>query len=494
MDAPPPRWDLTRFAVLRGVNLVQFVAFLIWFRQGTFLVGADGLTPARLFLARVEEGIGSDALSRVPTLFWLDDSDGALAAAGLVGVVLSGAALLGVTSAVLQLVLWVLYVSIVNVGQDWYGYGWETLLCEVSFLAIFLCPWGSWSPRGIPAASPVPIFLFRWLTFRILLGAGLIKLRGAPCWTELTCLVHHYQSQPNPHPLSWFYHHLPAWVHAAGVLYNHLVELVLPWLVFGPRAVRRAAGVVMLLFQVILISSGNLAFLNWLTLVVGLSVFDDGMYARIFPRLGAWLAPVAAPPRWSARNVVLALVVALVAWRSVPVVHNLFFAEKQAMNRSYDPLHLVNTYGAFGSVGEERFEAVIQGTADDPSDPAARWLDYEFPCKPGDVTRRPCLVTPYHPHLDWQMWFVPLQGVRRHTWIVHLMEKLLRGEEAAKAQFSFVPFPHTAPRAVRVAKFRYRFTDPGEPGWWVREPAGMFVRPLTLEDPGLVAVMAEEGW
>jgi hypothetical protein len=342
----------------------------------------------------------------------------------------------------------------------------------------------------------VPILLFRWLAFRILLGAGLIKLRGDPCWRELTCLIWHYQSQPNPHPLSWLFHHMPRWFHESGVLYNHLVELCAPWFVFGPRLPRRVAATAMLVFQCILISSGNLAFLNWLTLVVGLSVFDDALLSRVFPRLGAWLAPtpVEAGRARTLRNATFALVVALVAWRSVPVVDNLFFAERQAMNRSYDPVHLVNTYGAFGSVGQDRYEAVIQGTADDPADPTATWKDYEFPCKPGDVTRRPCLITPYHLHLDWQMWFIPLQGISHHTWVLHLVDKLLHGNELARAQFTVDPFPTTPPRAIRIARYQYWFTDWGSPDWYRREAKGVYARPMQLGDAVLAKVMEEEGW
>ena len=60
-----------------------------------------------------------------------------------------------------------------------------------------------------------------------------------------------------------------------------VVELLAPWFVFGPRWPRRVAAVLALLFQAVLISSGNLAFLNWLTLVVGLSVFDDALLDRV---------------------------------------------------------------------------------------------------------------------------------------------------------------------------------------------------------------------
>ena len=485
-----PGWDRLRFVLLRGVGLLQLVSFVSWWRQGLFLVGRGGLTPAHTFLDRVSANLGDDALTRLPTLVWLDDSDGALLAAGIVGTVLSLAVTLGLTNAAVQLVLWALYVSIVNVGQDWYGYGWEMMLCEVGLLAVFLAPWRTFSPRHLPAASPIPIFLFRWLTFRLLLGAGLIKLRGDPCWVELTCLVHHYETQPNPHPISWLFHHFPVWVHQAGVAFNHVVELVVPWFAFGPRRPRRVAAALAIVFQLILIASGNLAFFNWLTLVICLSLLDDDVLARLLPRLGPWLAAVPATRRTHVLPAVFAL---FVAWRSVPVVQNLL-SDDQAMNRSYDPLRTVNTYGAFGSVGDERHEAVIQGTLDDPEDPAARWLDYELPCKPGDVTRRPCWITPYHLHLDWQMWFVPLQGVRENVWLIHLVERLLHADPVALDQLAVDPFDGHPPRAIRVAKYRYRFTGWGEPGWYTRVEEGFFVRPLTLEDPGLERVMAREGW
>lgn len=496
-DAPARSWDLLRFVLLRGLGFVYLVAWVVWARQGLFLVGHDGLTPADLFLSRVAERLGADAFTTLPTVFWLDDSDGALLAAGVIGVALSLAVALGLTNAAAMAVLWGLHVSVVNVGQIWYGYGWETLLAEAGFLGIFLAPLASWSPRGLAPASQVPIWLFRWLTFRLLLGAGLIKVRGDPCWQALTCLVWHYETQPNPHPLSILFHNLPLPVHQAGALYNHVVELIAPWFLFGPARARRVAAVLAAAFQVVLIASGNLAFLNWLTLVIGLAAFDDALLDRVFPRLRPWLAvapPLPRGPVLALRQGLMAALVALVAWRSVPVVDNLFFADDQVMNGSFDRLHLVNTYGAFGSVGELRDEAVIQGTNDDPADPAATWLDYELPCKPGDPDRRSCWITPYHLHLDWQMWFVPLRGVQENAWLAHLVAKLLAGDPDALAQLAVDPFPEGPPRAIRVARYRYRFAPLGDTAWWHRERKGNFLRPLTADDPDLAAVLAQEGW
>ena len=97
----------------------------------------------------------------------------------------------------------------------------------------------------------------------------------------------------------------------------------------------------------------------------------------------------------------LALVIGVL---SLSPVVNLLSA-RQAMNASFEPFDLVNTYGAFGSVSRERYELIIEGTSATSLDEHTRWKEYELPCKPGRVDRRPCWVTPYHYRLDWQLWF-----------------------------------------------------------------------------------------
>ena len=56
--------------------------------------------------------------------------------------------------------LWVIYLSFVNVGQTFYGFGWESILLESGFLAIFL---------GAANSEPqaVMIWLFRWVVNRM---------------------------------------------------------------------------------------------------------------------------------------------------------------------------------------------------------------------------------------------------------------------------------------------------------------------------------------
>jgi len=290
----PQRWfaeraanlQLTRFVLLRGIGFIYLVAFTILVRQVLPLIGEHGLMPAAGFLERVREAQPStwSAFSNLPSLFWLGCSDGALIALAWLGWLLSLALTLGLANAPLLFCNWLLYESFVHVGQTFYGYGWDILLLEAGFLAVFLAPvWRPW-PRA-RAVPPLPvIWLFRWLLFRLMFGAGLIKLRGDECWRDLTCLLYHYETQPNPHPLSWLLHQAPPWFQQGGVLVNHLVEVVAPFGLFGPRRVRHWAGGATVAFQVMLILSGNLSFLNWLTLVLALACFDDTLLARLLPR------------------------------------------------------------------------------------------------------------------------------------------------------------------------------------------------------------------
>lgn len=487
--AIPPDYVYTRFVLLRLLALVYAVAFLILIHQQDPLIGDAGIFPAERFLARVRASFDSTtaAARALPTLFWLDASDGTRHAAAWTGLVLSLAVLAGATNALLQGAIWALYLSFVQIGQLFYGYGWETQLCETGFLAIFLCPVRTLRPFASPPPVAV-VWLFRWLIARIMLGAGLIKLRGDPCWRELTCLVYHYETQPVPNPLSWYLHAAPWWFHAGGTAFNHVVELGAPWLLLAGRAGRRIAGVLFVLFQTLLILSGNLSFLNWVTIVPAIACLDDGVWQRLFPRrtraiVAANLAR-AAPSRLH-RAAAAALVV-LVAVLSVAPVSNLL-SPRQAMNRSFEPLHLVNTYGAFGSVGRERDEVILEGTDDPTPGPATAWRAYELPCKPGDPARRPCVISPYHYRLDWQIWFAAMSTIDREPWLVRLVVKLLRGDADVKRLLAVDPFPAAPPRFIRATRWRYELTRPGgtDVAWWRRTLVGEYLRPIALADPAL---------
>ena len=92
-----------------------------------------------------------------------------------------------------------------------------------------------------------------------------------------------FETQPNPNPLSYFAHPAPESWHKFETFGNHVVELICPFLSFIPlRGAALTNGFFQILFQTILISTGNLSFLNWLTMLPSIWFFDDQIWSRFF--------------------------------------------------------------------------------------------------------------------------------------------------------------------------------------------------------------------
>lgn len=495
--ACPPRrplalaneFQIARFLILRLLGVVYAAGFLIVILQGPALIGERGLSPAPQYLEMLQERHVSFA--EVPTVFWLNASDGMLLAVGWLGLVLSLAVVAGYANALIMIVLWALYLSVVHVGQLFWSYGWENQLVETGFLAIFLVPLLKGKPFPRAGASKLVLWLFRWLIARVMLGAGLIKLRGEEVWhwDQLSALFYHFETQPVPNGLSWAFHHLPKPVLQGGVVVNHVVELLVPILILLPRPVRNAAGAIMILFQVSLIVSGNLSFLNYLTIIPCFACIDDRFFRRWLPvtwwrkirereveRSGHWL------------RVALVAVSIFLAWQ--PIANLLELHGRQRMNATYNSLSYMGSYGAFGSVGQGtpnhgRLEIVIEGTdSPDPNNRWAKWREYQFHGKPGDPQHAPPNYAPYHRRLDWQMWFAAPYNYQSQGWLVVFARKLLEGDPQAAKLLRENPFPDRPPRYLRMTVYVYRFTTPEERratrAWWVRAPSHVFLPPVGL--------------
>lgn len=462
-----PEYWLARLVVQRGIAAIYLIAFIAAARQFRALIGEDGMLPVPRFLRR-------HPFKVAPSIFQLYYSDRFFAGVCWVGAVLAAAMLAGAADRVPLaaamvgwLVLWAGYLSIVNVGQAWYSFGWESILLEGGFLAVFL---------GNARIGPpiLVIFLARWLVFRIEFGAGLIKMRGDPCWRDLTCLYYHHETQPMPGPLSWFFHHLPKPLHRVEVAGNHFAQLVVPFGLFAPQPVATAAAAIVVTTQLWLVASGNFAWLNWLTIVLACSAIG-GL------RLAAAAPASAAPPPWF---MVLVLVfAAAVAVLSYWPVRNMA-SRQQRMNASFNPLHLVNTYGAFGTVGRVRREVILEGTCDTELTEHTVWREYEFKGKPGAVNRMPSQWAPYHLRLDWLMWFAAISPLYAQRWWEAFVARLLENNPDTLRLLRHNPFPDAPPHYVRALLYRYRFTSWAElrsrHAWWHRTLIGVYLPPATL--------------
>ena len=474
MDNDTGYW-IIRLMLQRGLGFIYLMAFLVALNQFRPLCGDRGLLPALPYMRLVP-------FRESPSIFYFLRGDHVYQLFALLGVFLSLLAVTGISDAhgtavsmLVWFLLWVIYLSYVNVGQTFYAFGWESLLLECGFLAIFLGP-------SATEPSAMVIWLFRWLAFRVMFGAGLIKLRGDECWRDLTCLDYHFETQPMPNPLSRLFHRLPPVLHKAGVLFNHVAEVALPVLFFAPQPVAAVAAAGCLLFLLSIIVSGNFAWLNWLTAVICLSPLDGSFIAKLLN-----LAPPPLIPQPPLFEVLTWALVAMVAVKSVQPVQNLI-SSAQIMNTSFDPFHLVNTYGAFGSITKERYEIVLEGTDDTTVTAHTNWKGYEFRGKPGNPLRMPPVIAPYHLRLDWLMWFEAMPSQGGHSrWFVHLVVKLLQGDRQTLRLLGNDPFPQAPPHFIRALYYRYTF---GKDRWWDRELVGEYLIPISLDHDVLKLVTA----
>jgi hypothetical protein len=556
-------YSLARVVFLRALSFIYGVAFLVAYHQNRGLIGDTGISPARRVLdiaerrgartrqqrdawleqmqnskdggllhrlgmmfnrneryKRIREVLWDrcDGMERpVTTVLWFA-KDRAHLNAWLDGVALSGLGLasmvlvLGSANVPLLLGLWICQRSLMAVGGAFYGFGWEPQLAELGFHAMFLVPFLSLD-RYVTPVPMLVVWAVRWYLFRIMMGAGLIKIKsGEPKWRNLSAMDTFYETQPVPNPFTKYFHSMPRRWHQFEVLSNHFVELIAPWLLICPGLPvgwRRAGGFFQLIFQCVLIMSGNLSFLNWLTMVPAILTFDDGVWQSVFPSSEVALAQTANQISTfggtsTVRQLVTIFFGALISTLSVPVIQNLL-AKRQKMNASFDKLRLVNSYGAFGSgtsgweipchfgkacahlavscllsvaVNDERRELIVKAAADI----GGPWKEYEFQVKPGDVMRHPRWISPYHYRLDWQMWIAATIGrIERSPWILNFLIQLLRRNEVVTGLLKNDPWKDSPdpPKYIRIDVYRYKFhrrsRDDDKPApFWDREYMGRF--------------------
>jgi hypothetical protein len=479
----PPTYLLSRWLFLRLLGAVYLVAFASLAVQITGLVGEHGILPAGPFLEWIRSVHGRDAYRLLPTVFWLDRSDLALRVVTWSGAVLSLLLILGLAPLALLVILWTLYLSLSVVGQDFLSFQWDVLLLEAGLLAILWAP-AQWRPRRRERApSSVARWLLVFLQFKLMFLSGLTKLlSGDPTWRHATALDYHFQTQPLPPWTAWYAHHLSGGVHRAATVAMFFIELVAPWFLLAPARLRvlRITGCgALALLQLSIAATGNYGFFNALALVLCVPVLDDRLLRRVIPvRLSARAG--VSPARRAILRVVgpaFLLLSLLSFWREIvstlprPQGLGLALGWSDPIMTWVAPFRSFNGYGLFRVMTRERPEIVLEGSRD-----GEHWSEYQFRYKPGDVTRRPPFVAPYHPRLDWQMWFAALDPEGNIGLLESLANRLRAGTPEVLALLARNPFPAAPPRFIRVMEYDYRFSTAAEwqrtHAWWVRELVG----------------------
>ena len=408
--------------------------------------------PFAAYFRTARASLGAAAYWEIPSILWLGWSDRALAAVWILGAACAIVAAIGYYQRVALAGCLVLWLSLCSAGQDFLSYQWDVLLLEAGFLAVFADD------------SPVRVWLFRWLVFRLMFFSGAGKLlSGDPAWRNLTALHYHYETQPLPTPVAWYAYQLPMALQRVSTLFVFAAELVAPLIFFGPRRFRHAGAGAVILLQLLIVVTGNYTFFNFLTITLALFLFVEPK--RV--------------PRGRAHHVVTSALATFVGLTSGLLLLELFNLALPpgggAVLHAIAPLRIINRYGLFTVMTVQRPEIVVEGSND-----GVHWLAYEFRYKPGGVMRAPPVVAPHQPRLDWQMWFAALGTGQENPWFTRFVIRLLEGEPSVLRLLESNPFPKAPPKYIRARIFLYHFTHFGDPAWWRREDEGLYFPPASL--------------
>ena len=493
-----PTHVLARWFFLRAMAVIYLVAFLSLWGQILGLLGHDGILPARHFMTEVadayrQHGIGFDRIRLVPTLCWINSSDGFLVFQCAAGVVLALLLLVGVAPAPSLALLWLLYLSLATVGRRFLGYQWDNLLLETGFLAIIVAPWQLWPRRRATEPPGLALWLLRLLLFKLMFSSGCVKLASGDLnWRNLTALSFHYQTQPLPTWLAWYANQLPLWFHKASCLAMFVIEIGAALLVFFPRRLRLVGCGFMASLQILILLTGNYTFFNLLALALCLALVDDVAFRQIVPSSLSRMLDRGHPlvaqhgRRWHrAATVVVAFVfvpISLAQTSQSWGAHPAWLSPLESAEAWLGPLRTVSGYGLFAVMTSDRREIIVEG-----SDDGVTWLAYEFKWKPGDVNRRPAFVAPHQPRVDWQMWFAALGNFRENRWFVNFCLRLLQGSPRVLELLAKNPFPSHPPKYLRAELYEYAFTEAAERratgAWWRRERIGEYLPRIALSEP-----------
>lgn len=466
----PGSYVLTESLFVRLLGLIYLCAFASLWPQIVGLIGSHGVNPAAAYLEAVRRTYGTHIYSVIPSLFWLHPSDGALTALCIAGCCASILLVAGIVTRLSAAACFVLYLSVVSIGQPFMGFQWDALLLECGFLALLKgAPWLVWA--------------YRFLLFRMMFESAFVKLASHdPNWRNLHALRYHFMTQPLPNPIAYYAYRISPRVLDFSTSATLVIELGVPFLIFGPRRLRHIAGFIFIGFQLLILLTGNYAFFNLLTISLCLWTFDDHDLKPLSPLL-CWHFPrirFPHPEYWRvAGNVGVVVMIALAGMQ-------LFDQLAPSVDRTgspplafLQPFEIVNSYGLFAVMTTTRPEIILEGSNDNQT-----WREYSFPFKPGNTHRGLPWVAPYQPRLDWQMWFAALGSYESNTWVEGLMYRLLTGQRSVIALMDPPPFS-TPPRYMRALLYQYDFTTPAERAKtgavWQRKLTGVWFGPVAIK-------------
>lgn len=512
---------LARWLWVRALAAIYFSAFFALLFQVKGLIGPHGILPAGETLAAIAKAAGGSRFWVAPSLFWIASGSHFVMAVMWLGLLASVAAFLNLWPRLSLLICFVCFLAFVSAASDFSSYQSDGMLLEAGFISMFFAPPGL-RPGLAPEHPPIrmSLWLLQWEWFRIYFESGMVKwLSGDPQWRHLTAMNDYYQNSPLPSWVGWYAGHLPESFHRFTAGATLVLEFLVVLLFFFPRkwpagrAVRVGLFVLVTVWEIPVILTGNYAFLNYLVLCLGILLLDDRTLASWVParwrgrlRLAApedeeaATEPVYAPvhetgARQAVRSVkltVATLFLALIAYDTTYELLNLVMPGlplPSAPVAVLQPFRIANQYGLFAVMTGGRYEIEFQGSND-----GQNWTAYPFRYKPQALNERPGIYAPYQPRFDWNLWFASLGDWQQNEIVPLTEERLLDNDPDVLALFRGNPFGQAPPKHVRAMIWQYWFTSLEEKrstgNWWKRKLLGMYAPELTKAPGGRYAAEA----
>ncbi len=460
----------------RLLGVIYLFAFWPFLFQIKGLIGEGGILPVSSYLGWIKRLRPNDYFRICPTLFWMRHDDTALFTLTCAGVISSLLLIFGIYPTITLLIAYLLYFSIISVGQDFLSFGWEVLLQELALNTLLL------------SLTPVPNLMvwlsINFLLFRFHIQSGAVKLQsGDPNWKNCTAISYHYETQPIPNTLAWYVHKLPMWAHKLSCYIMFAIELIVPICIFLSEDLRLITCALFVGLQLFIYLTGNFSYLNHMTAVFSLILLNNSFLISC-----GFSEPVTtASPIWL--EVILTALGALLLLLQVARFWDHFFPTR-ALHLLLDKVslfHIANRYGIFAIMTTTRYEVVVEASID-----GTNWKEYEFYHKPTSLFKRPTRISPYQPRVDWQAWFLPFSRFSEEEWFQSFLIHLLKGSKEVVKLIHYNPFPDTPPKYIRAQMYIYTYTTVEEKrntgAWWRRRFIGPYSPVYSLKDDPLRAL------
>lgn len=465
---PEATFIVGQWIFIKFLALSYLIAFWSIFTQVKGLYGAQGIIPMREIIKGIKRSKWLSHFYYTPSIFWISTSDAMLRGVALTGIIGAFLVFGGIAVPWILLLLCFLYLSYVSTCIYFLSFQWDILLIEVGFAGFIF------SLQTPPL--PIAVFLMWLILFRFMFSSGIVKFFfGSKEWRDLSAMKVHYETQPLPNKIAYFFHHQPEWVAKASTGLVFFIEIILPFFIFTTPELRFLTFVVMVLFQLLIMLTGNFAFFNLLTLALCFPLVDD----RYFFWARDYVSQPFAEHHLTASflvSIISTVMILLNFFQLVELFRPLPLVDK--ILRLISPFFLVNRYGLFSYMTTYRHEIILEGSHD-----GENWTAYEFKWKPGNVQNPPKQVAPHQPRLDWQMWFAALGHVRQNPWFSYFVYRLLEGSPEVLKLLKSNPFPDAPPTYIRALLYDYHFTSNEERrktgAWWKRKYLGIYLPPIS---------------